>query len=302
MNSTKSRWWLLWIVLPAGFAAVWQLQAKIDVQRVAFEAEQDDLIVRSPKLTKIASMEFAPLMADLYWTRAVQYYGNKRLRQEAGLDLLWPLLDITTTLDPNLIPAYDFGSTFLAARAPGGAGRPDLAVQLIERGIRENPEHWRFYTNLGYIYYFEVHDYAKSSEAFLEGSKRPGAREWMKVMAARIAAIGDSLETSKLLWAEIARSSSDPTVRKNALLHLQLIQVDEDCKAIDRLNEQFEQRTGHKARQMRELVQAGLLRGQPGDPLGYPYMIGEGGLAEMHPKSPLLREQKIISPKKPLLQ
>lgn len=302
MKTSKSLDWLGAILLVAGFAGVWQLQERIDLQRAAFAQEQDDLLVGSPKLAKIASMEFGPLMADLYWTQAVQYFGNKRLRHEAGLDLLWPLLDITTTLDPNLIPAYEFGSTFLAEAVPAGAGQPERAVELIERGIRENPEFWRFYADLGYIYYFDVHDYTKSSEAFLEGSKRPGTPVWMKVMAARIAAIGNSMETSKFLWGEIARSSTDETVRKNARTHLQLIQVDEDCQALDQLNDEFERRTGHRARSLREFADAGLLRSIPADPMNYPYIIGENGRAELNPKSPLLNDQKMFSPRKPLLR
>jgi len=302
MKTSKSLPWLLTILLVAGFAGVWQLQRKIDVQRAAFAQEQDDLLVRSPKLAKIASMEFAPLMADLYWTQAVQYFGNKRLRQESGLDLLWPLLDIATTLDPNLIPAYEFGSTFLAQNVPAGAGQPERAIELIQRGIRENSEFWRFYADLGYIYYFDVHDYTKSSEAFLEGSKRPGTPDWMKVMAARIAAIGNSMETSKFLWAEIAKSSTDENVRKNARTHLQLIRVDEDCQALDRLNDEFDRRTGQRAKQLRQFVDAGLLRSVPVDPMNYPYIIGRSGRAELNPQSPLVNEQKIVSPKKPLLQ
>jgi hypothetical protein len=301
MKTSQSLPWFLTILLIAGFAGVWQLQRKIDVTRTAFGEEQDDLLVHSPQLAKIASLEFAPLMADVYWTQAVQYYGNKRLSHQAGLDLLWPLLDIATTLDPNLIPAYDFGSAFLAQNVPAGAGQPEHAIELVERGIRENPEFWRFYANLGYIYYFEVHDYTKSSEAFLEGSKRPGTPDWMKIMAARIAAIGNSMETSKFLWAEIARSSTEETVRKNARTHLQLIKVEEDCQALDQLNDEFERRSGHRAKQLREFVDAGLLHGIPVDPMKYPYIISENGRAALNPKSPLVDEQRIISPRKPLL-
>jgi tetratricopeptide (TPR) repeat protein len=301
--SARSR--VLWSLVPtliAGFALVWQLQRQIDVQRAAFANEEDDVVVRSAKLTKIASMEFAPLMADVYWTQAVQYYGNKHLRSERGLDLLWPYIDIATTLDPNLIPAYEFGATFLGEAEPAGAGRPDLAVQLIERGIRENPDRWRFYANLGYIYYFDVQDYAKASNAFLEGSKRPGALEWMKVMAARIAAIGNSLETSKFLWMEIYQSSKDENIKKNAMTHLQLLKVDEDCQALDKVNEEYAAKTGHRAKTTKELVAAGMLRGIAADPLGYPYAFGENGLATLNPASPLVHERRIISPKKPLLQ
>src|SRR5215475_6846889 len=225
MSATNKVLWLLAPALIAGFAVVWQLQRMIDVQRAAFANEQDDVVVRSAKLTKIASMEFAPLMADVYWTQAVQYYGNKHLRHERGLDLLWPYIDIATTLDPNLVPAYEFGATFLGEAEPAGAGRPDLAIQLLERGIRENPDRWRFYENLGYVYYFDAQDYAKASQAFLEGSKHPGALPWMKVMAARIAAIGNSIDTSKFLWSEIYQSTKDENIKKNAKTHLQLLQV-----------------------------------------------------------------------------
>ena len=301
MSLTKSKWWLLWIALPAGFAGVWQLQRKIDVQRAVFEDEQDELVVRSAKLTKIASMEFAPLMADLYWTQAVQYYGTKRLKNKKGLDLLWPMLDIATTLDPNLLPAYEFGAIFLAQKAPAGAGQPDLAVQLIERGIRENPDYWRLYADLGHIYYFDVQDYARSSQAFLEGSKNPKALVWMKVMAARIAAIGNSMETSKFLWMEIYQSTKDEQIKKNAETHIQMIKVEEDRQTLDGLLDEFERRTGQRAKAMRELVAAKMLAGIPIDPLKVPYVIGENGKTELNPQSPLTKEQRFIVPNRPLL-
>jgi hypothetical protein len=291
----------LWVALPAGFAGVWQLQKKIDVQRAIYEDEQDELVVRSAKLTKIASMEFAPLMADLYWTQAVQYYGTKRLKNKKGLDLLWPMLDIATTLDPNLIPAYEFGGIFLAQKAPAGAERPDLAVHLMERGIQENPDNWRLYADLGHIYYFDLQDYAKSSQAFLEGSRNPKAPMWMKVMAARIAAIGNSMETSKFLWMEIYQSTKDEQIKKNAETHIQMIKVAEDCQTLDGLLDEFERRTGHRAKSMHELVAAKMLGGMPIDPLKVPYAIGENGKTELNPQSPLAKEQRFVVPNRPLL-
>jgi len=298
MTSGKNLSWLLWIVLPLGFAGVWQLQRKIDLQRAAFAQEQDEMLVQSAKLTKLMSMEFAPLLADVYWTRAVQYYGGKQLQRAKGLDLLWPLLDTATTLDPNLLPAYRFGAMFLAERMPSGAGRPDLARQLIERGIRENPDYWRFYADLGYIYYFDLKDYPKASQAFQEGSKNPQALIWMKVMAARIATEGNSRETSKFLWSDIYQTTKDENVRKNALDHWKLIRVDEDCEGLDALNDQYAKRTGHRAKRVHELIDAGLLRGVPVDPDGFPYVIGEDGKADLNLDSPLVETQMLLAPKK----
>ncbi len=123
--------WLLLLVLPLGFASVWKLQHTIDAQRESLNEERDEVLLRSRKLVKAMSLEYAPLLADIYWTRAVQYYGNKHMRGQANLELLWPLLAITTTLDPNLLVAYRFGAMFLSQAAPGGAGRPDLESGIL---------------------------------------------------------------------------------------------------------------------------------------------------------------------------
>jgi len=286
--------WMLLLVLPLGFAGIWKLQHSIDAQRASLSEERDDVLLRSGKLVRVMSLEYAPLMADIYWTRVVQYYGNKHVRGQASLELLWPLLDITTTLDPNLLTAYRFGAMFLSQAAPSGAGRPDLAVQLIQRGIQTNPDYWRFYEDLGFVYYFDLKDYAKASEAFLEGSKRPNAQVWMKVMAARVAAEGESFATSMFLWKDIYDSTVDPSVKENALLHLRLLRVKEDCKHLDALADEYAKRHGRRPARMNELVQAGLLPRIPGDPLGFAYIFSEDGKAELNLDSPLLEQQLLL--------
>ncbi len=205
----------LGLVLVLGFAGVWQLQKRIDTQRGQLHEERDELVLRSPKLIKQLSLEYAPLVGAMYWTRAVQYYGEKHRLHKAGLEELWPLLDITTTLDPNLIVAYRFGSTFLSDAPPRGAGDPEHAVELLRRGLQANPEFWRFYQDMGNVYYFDKKDYLRASAAFAEGAKNPQAPIWMKVMAAKIAADGESLETSYFLWRDIFQTTQDPQIKKN---------------------------------------------------------------------------------------
>jgi hypothetical protein len=282
---------LLAALLAMGFAGVWRLQEAIDPERAAMHQEQDDLVLRSGPLLKAMSLEYATLIADLYWTRAVQYYGNKHANDQTNIELLWPLLDVTTTLDPHLIIAYRFGSMFLGEPPPSGAGKPEQAVELLQRGIRENPEYWRFYEDLGFVYYFEMKDYRKASEAFLEGSKKPGAMIWMKAFAARIAEKGETLETSAMLWSEIYNSSSDPTIKENAKIHLQLLRAQADCAELDRLAAEFEKRTGRPPRDMDAMVNAGLLRGPAVDPEGYVYSIDGQGKAHINAASPLFKQQ-----------
>lgn len=293
MNRQNLKYSLLLLLLAIGFAGVWRLQEHIDVQRAGMYHENDDLVLRSGKLIKAMSLEYAPLVADIYWTRAVQYFGWKRQQHDHNLKLLWPLLDVTTTLDPNLVVVYRFGSTFLSEPAPRGAGQPDLGIALLERGILANPDEWRLYEDLGFIYYFELHDYTKASAAFLEGSKNPKSLIWMKVMAAKIAGEGESFSTSVFLWDEIYQSTKDPELKKNAHTHLQLLKVEQDCRQLDALADEFQQRAGRRPRHVGELVQAGMLKHLPVDPEGYPYTFGPDGKAELNLESPLLEQQRL---------
>jgi tetratricopeptide (TPR) repeat protein len=290
MKPGKSTQWLAGTLLVLGFFGVWQLQKKIDQQKNASRVEQDELLFRSDSLVKRLSLEYAPFGAAIYWTRAVQYFGEKHRLHQTNLDLLWPLLDITTALDPHLLPAYRFGSTFLSDSKPRGAGRPDLAIKLLGRGIAANPDQWRLYQDLGNVYYFDAKDYPKASAAFEEGSKNQNALLWMKVMAAKIAAEGESPETSYFLWMQVYQTATDPAVKKNAEEHLVLMKVELDLKEINRLADEYEKNTGHRAMRMNELIQAGLIKGEPKDPEGYPYVLGEGGKAEINLDSPMLEK------------
>jgi hypothetical protein len=292
MSTVASRA-LLGVALLLGLAGVWRLQRSIDTQLAVIHQEQDDLVLRSGPLLKALSLEYAPLAADLYWTRVVQYYGNKHVTGQTNLELLWPLLDVTTTLDPNLIAAYHFGGMFLSDSPPRGAGQPKQGIELLQRGIRENPEYWRFFEDLGFIYYFDLRDYPKAAEAFLEGSKKPGAMIWMKTFAARVSEKGESLETSKMLWNEVYSSTNDPTIKKNAELHLQLLRARADCDELNKIAAEYKKRTGRPPDNVGDLVKAGLLPGLVVDPVGVVYWFDLEGNAQINPASPLFKEQRL---------
>src|SRR5258706_3989094 len=257
--NTRASLTVLCAVLVVGLAGVWRLQHGIDAQLDSTHQEQDDLVLRSGPLVRAMSLEYAPLAANLYWTRVVQYYGNRHPNQRANLDLLWPLLDVTTTLDPNLIVAYRFGGMFLSDSPPRGAGQPQRGIELLRRGIRNNPEYWRFYEDLGFIYYFDLRDYSKASEVLLEGSKKPGAMIWMKALAARISEKGESIETSAMLWTEVYNSTNDGNVKRNAEIHLQLLRARADCEQLNKIAAEYKKRTGRPPSYVRELVKSGLL-------------------------------------------
>lgn len=237
---------------------------------------QEQLYVSSPKLLKRLSLGYEGLLADIYWTRAVQYFGSTHSQGGGEYKLLWPLLNITTQLDPHLIPAYEFGATFVMAKPPNGAGSPEEAIELVRYGIRNNPGDWRLYNDLAFIYY-DLKDYRNSADAFLHGSQLPGAHPFLKVMAAQMAQHGGDLGTARMMWTASYQTSHDPMIRANATAHLRAIQVDEDVTAIENLITIYRQRNGRNPENFGQMVSTGLLQSVPMDPRGRPYRLESGG-------------------------
>jgi hypothetical protein len=276
------------VAIPILFVAIAAVQARIDALSGSVTQQKEELLLRSGPMLEKLSLGYGPLLADIYWTRAVQYFGNHMERRSHSFELLAPLLDIATTLDPKLVIAYRFGAVFLAERPPGGAGRPDLAVDLVKKGIASNRDVWQLNYDLGLLYYMRLKDYRKASEAFLDGSKNPAApAELMKIMAARVAENGESLETSRLVWAELYNSTKDESVRQRALFHVQALDAQMALKKLNDNSEEYWKKFGRFPTSIQELRDAGLVQGDLKDPAGYPYVMGPNGVPQLDPHSPV---------------
>jgi hypothetical protein len=221
---------------------------------------EEALYISSPKLLKRMSLGYDGLLADVYWTRAVQYFGSKHHQGAERYDLLAPLLEITTTLDPQLILAYEYGANFLAPAPPNGAGLPQRAIDLVEYGIGHNPNEWRLYYQLGFIHYTELKDYSGAADAFIRAGER---------------------ETARMLWSTTYQTAQEHSIRANAAAHLRALQVDEDVTNLEKAVAWYREKTGHFPASFSDLTSAGILRGTPVDPLGHPYKLTPDGRVEV---------------------
>ncbi len=256
------------------------LLSRIDRMRTGATLE-GILFVSSPKMVKRLSLGYDGLLADIYWTRAVQYFGERHVARASHYHLLAPLLAITTTLDPHLVVAYQFGANFLSPKPPYGAGMPDKAIELVEYGIRNNPDDWKLYYELGFIYYMDMKDYGRAAEAFGRGSKVPHAHPFLKVLAAEMAQHAGDTQMARALWTTTYESSQDKQIRGNAVAHLRAIQVEDDVTALQELVARYGQKTGQLPASMSDLVAAGLLPAVPVDPTGRHYKLTSQGRVEV---------------------
>jgi hypothetical protein len=265
--------------------AIVPVQQGIDREWRELEQRDEQLYVPSGSLLRRLSLGHEGLLANIYWTRAVQYFGRQRLEGAERFDLLGPLLRIATELDPHLIIAYRFGALFLAGRPPMGAGQPEEALHLLRRGIVANPDYWRFWQDLGFIYYWDLKDYENAARIFRTGGGRPGAMVWMRVLAAKVSAEGGGIESSRLLWQEIYAHAETEQIRQSALEHLAALRAKEDLEVLNARLAAFHEHEKRLPRSWREMVQAGLVRAVPQDPSGLPYRLAPEGRVTLAPES-----------------
>ena len=247
------------------------------------------LYVRSGAAMQRIGLSFDAILADVYWIRAIQHFGQERLRETGQqFDLLYPLLDLTTSLDPRFNVAYRFGAIFLAEPHPSGAGRPDLAIELLKKGIAANPTKADYYHDIGFIYYWNLHDYRNAAAWFSRGAEQPGAPWWLKTYAAVMLTRGGDRQASRAMWSQLRDTAENDWLRTNAEKRLLQLDALDQIDALERPVQDYRSRTGRSPRSWDELMGSGLLRGIPIDPSGTPYALDNGDVrvaptSKLHP-------------------
>jgi hypothetical protein len=236
------------------------------------------------------ALGFESVVADVYWIRAVVYFGRQRLsdRADKTYDLLFPYLDFVTALDPRFASAYRFGAIFLSEAAPGGPGRPDLAIELLTRGAARSPDRWEYPHDIAFVYHWTYRDSAAASAWMRKASEIPGAPVWLKSSAAGLLEQGNDRVAARSLWEQMRDGADQDWLKRTAALRIAQLDA---MEALDQLNEivwRYEARVGRMPRNWQELVAARALRGVPLDPAGVAFELDPVNEdVRLSPSSPL---------------
>lgn len=233
------------------------------------------LYVRSPAMMKRMALDYDGLLADVYWIRTLQHFGRERLSPPGHVRtyaLLYPMLDLTTTLDPRFSIAYRFGAIFLGEPYPGGPGRADLAVALLRKGLEASPAKWQYMQDLGFVYFWHLQDYRTAAAWFRRASEVSGAPNWLRPLAAVTLAQGGHRGASRALWLQIAQSE-EPWLRSSAMLRLAQLDAMDTIDALGARVHAFQRQHPGEPVSWAALVRDGLLPAVPADSTGVPFVV-----------------------------
>ena len=266
-------------------------QARIDARLGAYRAQEEVLYLWTGEHVKRLFPGCEALAADIYWLRTVQYFGGERLySRQKRFELLRPLIDIATTLDPRLEVAYRYGAIFLSEPAPVGAGRPREGIAILEKGVAQLPNAWRLRQDLGFFHHIFLGDTPRAAAILNEAARVPGAAFWLRTLAADLLMKGGSRADARRMWQQMYDQEETGIIRDNARQRLKMIDSLDLADAIAVAGRAFARRHGRLPGSLEELRAGGLWRGPlvdvSGTPFSYDASTGQVALAR---ESPLWR-------------
>ena len=278
-------------VIVLGLAAAIGVSGFIERHRPALDEgySDSDLQVRGAGLKGYA-LGMEGLVADWYYMRSLQYIGYKVMNsKDEFIDLenltslnprlLYPMIDTATDLDPHFTAAYTYGALLLPAIDT------DKALLIAQKAIDNNPDHWRFYQYMGYIYW-KLERYPEAAEVFERGSHVQGAAPFMKMMSAAMQTEGGSRSTARAVFQQMYTDSDDAMVKLTAERSLANLDWLDQREAIDHELAEHKEKTGSCPSSLAEIV-PGLMgvklpadkdfsldsSGKLVDPTGAPYLL-----------------------------
>ncbi|HEU4723844.1 MAG TPA: hypothetical protein VFU59_00965 [Candidatus Eisenbacteria bacterium] len=145
-----------------------------------------------------AAVGYETAAADIAWLRAIQYYGEHRLSDQR-YDMIGHVMGIVAELDPRFTEAYVFGAFVLAQELH----QPQRGLELLERGMRANPEDWRLAFETGFLHYVGTKDYHAAARYFTRASRLPGHPDYVERFAAFTNQRAGNAGMAILLWKRI---------------------------------------------------------------------------------------------------
>ncbi|MGB7291419.1 MAG: hypothetical protein WBD99_04520 [Thermodesulfobacteriota bacterium] len=250
-------------------------QRKIDNIRGKFRSIEETLYFSSSALRRI-SLGYDDLLADIYWLRALQYFGGTRF-DDADSGHLYKYFDILTDLDPKFVNAYRFGGTFLAEPPPFGLGDVANGMKLFDKGRRNNPDNFRIPLEQGFVYYLNLKDYKKASELFGEASDKPGLsdlrRAYLKGMTASALAKGGNRDLSRRIWEYIYKDTPVEGRKNFALLNIRELDTMHMEDSLTTALREYLKRYDRFPSSVGELKNSGLVKQIPEEPFGGEFVI-----------------------------
>lgn len=220
------------------------------------------------KALSVLALGYKNVVSNLLWFKTISYFG-KHYRSDQNYCWLAHMADVVTSLDHNSTHVFEFVSTILSWEA----GKPQDAIVLLTKAIQYHPENWKFYYLRGFTYMFFLKQNDKARDDFVSASKLPDAHPLVTRLAATTVAQQDSPEAAVDFLRGALLTIKDSNARNALEEKLREAYLDIDIKNLQTAAQIFKSQQKRSPAELKELVDAGIIKSLPPDPFGGSYYL-----------------------------
>lgn len=274
-HSSTGRWWP-WLALAASIALTAAL-AQPPQRPQTDGPHQPPLLPRLQFLTTTGA-SFRSLVTDYFWVQTLQ--ASARARSPEELHDIYDYAKLVIGLDPQFHPIYWFGGIMLPVQDRAGKWHNTAeSEELLRLGRQQFPNSYSFGIYLAYDLTTYDHDYLGAAKILDETARIPGAPKYVGALATRLYAQAGKFDAGRDLVEQLYREETDPDTRQMFERRLKQLNLAKLLGMVNGAATEFQRRNGHRPADVAELVHAGLLPGEPVDPMGGQIVLGPDGLA-----------------------
>lgn len=261
---------LAWALVFGLFLSISGLQILTDQQKInrKLTAVETNILIEpkvfSADLTKKINLGFNQLIADYLWLRTIQYFGGGDYSKR--YHALPKLLAAITDLDPKFVQPHLFAMLVLPYQKDVQA-----AIEIGERGLKNNPKIGLIPYYLGAIYHTEKKDYQRAAEAYAIAATKKDTPLAAKVLAGVSLSQMNEKQAAVAWWQgilETAKPDSYEYERAKIWLEHLLLQIQ-----LEKIVSAFKEKEGRLPKNFEELVELKILPSLPQSPLGVKFLI-----------------------------
>ena len=197
------------------------------ISATAAQQAQQQETARLKLLKLLPALGYNNLLADWTFLSFLQYFGDDPAREKTNYELLDDYFEVIVTHDPRWVEMYNFLSTSVSFYQ----ARPDLTVQLIERGLQslspaKNSKAWLVWRTKGIDELLLLGDSqasAKSHEMAAQWAENTPDQDFsprLREFAETLKQNPDHLLIRIQTWLMVYSTTQDKLVRKRAIQEL----------------------------------------------------------------------------------
>jgi hypothetical protein len=260
-----ARFWVVILLLVCAATALASARG-LDRMVDAGDDAGELLYLPNGKFLRVASLGQAPVLADLIYIWAIQFYSDYE-REDRFRYVNHVFSEVIAELDPHYVDAYWLGAMILIVENADLDG----GLALLDQGFAANPDKWILPYLAGWECWLAGRP-ERSAEYFELAAAVPEAPSNVRRMRAAMIARAGDLETSLALWQEILdEPDGDPASVNVARRKIRDLTISIHLRDLQAAIGRFRADNSRYPGSLAELHRSGYIRFVPRHPDGADY-------------------------------